>query len=363
MILPILKYPGGKTREFSIIQKNLPSYANYYEPFLGGGAVWLNVTADQYFVNDISSDLMNLYTYIQTQNQQFFQIISNIDKLWDLKAHYAFIADHSELLLEEVNAAPFLNELFERLVSKINYFGADTIFKTKLQATFLRKQKKFSQMTSGEVVDSAEAAVTTVKDTIYQMFRELYNKTDSLILKTALYWYLREFSYCSMFRFNLRGEFNAPYGGRSYNAKFLTSKLDRARSLEVMNKLSQTTLSNTDFQDFLENFAPTQKDFVFLDPPYDSEFSTYDQHIFDQAEQVRLAEYLKHHLNSQFMLVIKETDFVHSLYHDGEETLGGVGNLQVLSFEKCYQVSFKNRNNKLTNHLMITNYKIEKEGE
>lgn len=39
MITPILKYPGGKTKELDVIKKLLPDYKNYYEPFLGGGAV------------------------------------------------------------------------------------------------------------------------------------------------------------------------------------------------------------------------------------------------------------------------------------------------------------------------------------
>ena len=33
-------------------------------------------------------------------------------------------------------------------------------------------------------------------------------------------------------------------------------------------------------------------DFVFLDPPYDSEFSTYAKNEFDRGDQARLADYL-----------------------------------------------------------------------
>ncbi|CAC9299577.1 MULTISPECIES: DNA adenine methylase [Staphylococcus] len=43
---PLLKYPGGKERELNHINDALPSIINnYYEPFLGGGAVYFNINA------------------------------------------------------------------------------------------------------------------------------------------------------------------------------------------------------------------------------------------------------------------------------------------------------------------------------
>lgn len=52
---PLLKYPGGKERELNHINDALPSIINnYYEPFLGGGAVYFNINAKHYYVNDKS---------------------------------------------------------------------------------------------------------------------------------------------------------------------------------------------------------------------------------------------------------------------------------------------------------------------
>ena len=92
---------------------------------------------------------------------------------------------------------------------------------------------------------------------------------------------------------------------------------------------------------------PEEGDFIFLDPPYDTEFSTYAQNDFDKNDQIRLANYLKN-TKANFMLVIKNTDFIRSLY-DYEE-------FNVDIFDKKYMVSFKNRNDKDVEHLMITNY-------
>ena len=52
------------------------------------------------------------------------------------------------------------------------------------------------------------------------------------------------------------------------------------------------------------------------------------------------------------MLVIKNTEFIHGLYDNKE-------NVFINFFDKKYAVSFMNRNNRETEHLMITNYKLD----
>ena len=39
---PLIKWPGGKSREFEYIKDIIPSYERYIEPFFGGGAVFFN---------------------------------------------------------------------------------------------------------------------------------------------------------------------------------------------------------------------------------------------------------------------------------------------------------------------------------
>ena len=91
---------------------------------------------------------------------------------------------------------------------------------------------------------------------------------------------------------------------------------------------------------------------IFLDPPYDSEFSTYAQNEFTRNDQTRLANYLINDCESNWMMVIKNTDFIYDLYNkDG---------IYMTSFDKKYLVSFQNRNDKDVEHLLITNYKIER---
>lgn len=149
-----------------------------------------------------------------------------------------------------------------------------------------------------------------------------------------------------MFRYNKKGEFNVPYGGISYNRKDFQKKISYIESDKIRTKLSKTQIYNEDFEKFVEKLNLCSDDFMFLDPPYDTDFSTYDQNCFDKEDQKRLASMLKK-TKAKFMLVIKNTEFIYDLYKD---------NFNISSFDKKYQVSFKNRNEKQVRHLLITNY-------
>ncbi|MGB8348620.1 MAG: DNA adenine methylase, partial [Ktedonobacteraceae bacterium] len=98
-------------------------------------------------------------------------------------------------------------------------------------------------------------------------------------------------------------------------------------------------------------YTPQENDFIFLDPPYDSEFSTYAQNEFSMQDQERLASYLQKHCKARFMLVVKNTPAIFKLYDQK--------GLTIRMFDKKYLVSFQDRNNKDTEHLIITNYEIE----
>lgn len=67
-LTPFLKWAGGKEQELKYILPVIPSFENYYEPFVGGGAVFFSVAAQNKFINDKSSELFNLYTVIAQHN-------------------------------------------------------------------------------------------------------------------------------------------------------------------------------------------------------------------------------------------------------------------------------------------------------
>lgn len=77
---PFLKWPGGKYRLLNHILPHLPQRDILIEPFLGAGALALNYPAQEFYLNDINSDLINLYLQIKNnypkflaQSQKLFQ--------------------------------------------------------------------------------------------------------------------------------------------------------------------------------------------------------------------------------------------------------------------------------------------------
>ena len=65
-IQPILKWAGGKRQLMNIIKKRIPDdVKRYYEPFLGGGAILFNYLPAKATINDINSELINMYKIIK----------------------------------------------------------------------------------------------------------------------------------------------------------------------------------------------------------------------------------------------------------------------------------------------------------
>ena len=78
-ITPILKWVGGKRGLLSSLIDLMPdSYSTYYEPFLGGGALFFDQRPAKAVVSDSNSELINLYSVVK----------SNVDSLIEsLKQH------------------------------------------------------------------------------------------------------------------------------------------------------------------------------------------------------------------------------------------------------------------------------------
>lgn len=68
-----LKWAGGKYRLCDVISKMLPNERRLIEPFVGAGSVFLNTDYDEYILNDINQDLINLYKIIQVKPDSFIE--------------------------------------------------------------------------------------------------------------------------------------------------------------------------------------------------------------------------------------------------------------------------------------------------
>ena len=370
---PILKWAGGKEQELKYIIPNSPDYIkNYFEPFVGGGAVYAAIVADKYFINDKSDELISLYKNISgVKKEAFFKAIEEIIHNWDLLTKVVennyefFIKTYKDYSQNIVNEEKTKQSLFGFIITNAKQFNgmfSETFnfntsnFLKELQVNLIRKIKRMKQLEQikytlpdADILDNIE---TALKSAFYMHFRHIYNFTTKYKIvspvKSAIFFFIRNFAYSGMFRYNGSGHFNVPYGGIGYNRKNLQKKVNYLKSKPLQKHLNATTIDGLDFEDFLKKHKLTDKDFIFLDPPYDSEFSTYAKNEFAKTDQIRLANYLINECPAKWMLIIKNTDFIYDLYFDK--------GLNVRSFDKTYLVSFMNRNDKQTEHLLITNY-------
>ncbi|MCD7751443.1 MAG: DNA adenine methylase [Lachnospiraceae bacterium] len=394
---PLLKYPGGKEKELKYILPHLPGDCErFFDPFVGGGAVYFAISADAYFINDKSSELIRLYEMVRAGDEAFLLALTAADAAWkgleeicreqgvkilEIYADYRdgvvpagqdgvsrgdgrnplTTAELREKVRDFVrdNAAQFCALLGESIAFDAELFLQEeerNLFNKLVRMAKLEAQK--GELPPQDLKDNLEGAL---KAGFYMYFRDLYNHTADYGIPdaaaTAIYLFVREFCYASMFRYNREGEFNVPYGGISYNHKSILKKVQYFKDQTLKDQLAGSVIACMDFEDFLNRYQPRENDFVFLDPPYDTEFSTYAQNEFGRNAHLRLANYLINHCQGKFMLVIKNTEFIRNLYCNGMYTAGG-GRLYVSSFAKKYMVSFQERNDKNSEHLMITNYQI-----
>ena len=79
MALPFLKYPGGKRNIIDSLRTHFPrKFNNYYEPFLGGGAVFFDMNNKKSILNDINKNISNSYKNIKRYPKQ---IIAGLQKI------------------------------------------------------------------------------------------------------------------------------------------------------------------------------------------------------------------------------------------------------------------------------------------
>lgn len=78
-IKPFLKWAGGKKQLLPEIKKYVPAnYSTYYEPFVGGGAVFFELKSKKAVINDISQELINVYKVVKNNVESLIK---------DLKKH------------------------------------------------------------------------------------------------------------------------------------------------------------------------------------------------------------------------------------------------------------------------------------
>ena len=135
---PLVKWAGGKRQLLDRIAARMPSegYETLYEPFIGGGAVFLSLRPERAVINDINRELINLY---KTVKNDPIALSAEIDKIDDrmpenpdeAKAYYYEMRDrYNELIASEtldIEAAAmlvFINKHCFNGLYRVNAKGA-----------------------------------------------------------------------------------------------------------------------------------------------------------------------------------------------------------------------------------------------
>lgn len=175
-----------------------------------------------------------------------------------------------------------------------------------------------------DVHDDLIAFYKSIKDgkssKIYEFMKEnpneetnYYKVRDEMEIKDELdrakqFYYLRKTCFRGMLRYNKNGKFNIPYG------RYKTCNCEDLNNKGYENLLKNTDIIHGSFTEVFEKYN-NEDNFMFLDPPYDSEFTDYGYCKFGKEEHKQLAECFKQTKN-KCLMIIGKTDFIVELYKD-----------------------------------------------
>lgn len=360
-VAPLIKWPGGKTRELRRLRVHVPDrIGRYVEPFVGGGAMYLALSPTGGAVlNDVNPSLVGFYRAVATGDAAFAARLAELVDAWDALGPLSRrLETQLSTRIAEMRAHPVREEEIEHAVRTRGGLETapmvltDPRFADRLIASIADKLRRVIRLEDrhGVRFDAEQMAThlqTAVRAAFYVERREATPPADAGT-RAAEFFVVRELCYGAMFRFNAEGRFNIPYGGSVYNRKKLREKAMRLLSDEVRARFADVTLSCEDFEACLDRAAPSLDEdaFVFCDPPYDSEFSSYDNLAFGLADHRRLAASLGR-LECGWLLVVKATPEVEAIYDpllaDGARRH---------AFAKAYTYNVRGRNDRNTVHLV-----------
>ena len=173
-----------------------------------------------------------------------------------------------------------------------------------------------------------------------------YNIRDNMVMNDALdiakrFYYQRKTCFRGMLRYNKDKKFNIPFG------RYKTINYTEILNEDYKTLLNRTEIYNEKFEVIFEKYND-ETNFMFLDPPYDSEFTDYGYCQFGKEEQLKLASLFKT-TKIKCLMIIGKTKYIEELYN------GYI----VAEYDKKYK--FKLYNNRIgdeinTKHLIIKNY-------
>lgn len=93
-LTPFVKWAGGKKQLIKKIKNKMPNkFGTFYEPFIGGGAVFLNAKPENGVINDINKELINVYRQLKNDPIPVIKAVNELDKNGGDKEYYYLLRD------------------------------------------------------------------------------------------------------------------------------------------------------------------------------------------------------------------------------------------------------------------------------
>lgn len=240
--------------------------------------------------------------------------------------------------LEPENA--IINDINNRLITFYrqlrNEYPQMRIQLDELQEQYEQNQAAYNQLK----LLNPDDHMPNENEQLYYRIRNLFNNPDETIMDGVLYFFINKTAYSGMIRYNSSGEYNVPFGRYpNLNTRMITQ--------HHSNLLQSSDLFSLDYNEIF-NMA-NERDFMFLDPPYDCIFNDYGNidmmNGFDEEQHRRLANDFRN-LPCRALMVIGKTPLTEELYNE----------FVIDEYYKNYSVNIKNRFNNDKIHIVVRNY-------
>tara|TARA_B100001093_G_scaffold472566_1_gene495784 strand:- start:1701 stop:2648 length:948 start_codon:yes stop_codon:yes gene_type:complete len=248
-IKPFVKWVGGKGQILENIFKYFPKKINnYYEPFLGGGAVFMKLL-DKIEKKEI---ILNGKMYLNDSNKNLIMTYKNIKEN--------------------------VNDLIKKL-TKYNKYYLKAKFRT------LPSRTKINVNIDEKIQD----VIKKGRQHVYYFYRNKFNNDLKItdVEKSALFIFLNKTGFRGLFREGKNG-FNVPFG--NYDKPNICEK-NLLINLNILFNKYNVEFLDTDFKDIFDSVD--SGDFVYFDSPYyplnNKSFVAYQKLGFTEENHSELA--------------------------------------------------------------------------
>ncbi|BAT55101.1 DNA adenine methylase [Nostoc sp. NIES-3756] len=121
---PFLKWAGGKSRLISQYLPHLPkNYQSYYEPFLGGGALFFYLQPNKSVLTDINSELITTYCCVRDRVEDLIALLQEHKSKHNRDYYYSVRGKTVNNDLEQAARFIYLNKTCYNGLYRVNSQG------------------------------------------------------------------------------------------------------------------------------------------------------------------------------------------------------------------------------------------------